>query len=320
MPKRAGVKLIRRAALAALLCAALPALALDRGPAEYLGSYNWPARGDRLHGGVSGLVLAPDGSDFVVVTDKAAMTRGRLRRENGRIVGVRAQPFQPLVDPAGRPLSDQDIDAEGLTRLLDGRILVSFEARGRVGVLDPQTGMVTELPIPDAFRSLQNNSGLEALATDPQGRVLAIPERSGKLVRPFPVYRREGQGRWSVPYAVRRDGGPFLVVGADTGPDGRLYVLERNYVEWRGFATRVRSFAFAADTLTDERLELETRIGDHDNLEGLAVWTGPDGVLRLTMISDDNFFPFQRTEFVEYRLPGRTGRSAIPLDADEKGG
>ena len=39
----------------------------------------------------------------------------------------------------------------------------------------------------------------------------------------------------------------------------------------------------------------------HDNLEGLAVWQAADG-LRLTMISDDNFRWFQRTEIVEYRV------------------
>ena len=155
----------------------------------------------------------------------------------------------------------------------DGTILVSFEARGRIGRLDPESATVTELPVPDMFRELQNNSGLEALATDRQNRVLAIPERSGKLDRPFPVYRRDGDS-WSVPYAVRRDGGPFLVAGADTGPDGRLYVLERDFAKWRGFATRVRSVAYYNGVLTDERLILQTPLGRHDNLEGLAVWRG----------------------------------------------
>lgn len=270
--------------------------------AEYVDSYTWHARGDRGHGGISGLALSPDGTDFVVVSDRAFLTTGRLERDGGRITGVDAAPFRPLRDPARRPLSGDNQDAEGLTRLPDGRLLVSFEARGRLGELDPDTGIVRELPVPGEFRGLQINSGLEALATDPQGRAITIPERSGKLDRPFPVYRMDGE-RWSVPYAVRRDGGPFLVAGADTGPDNRLYVLERNYVKWRGFATRVRSFAFGPDGLQDERLVLQTPVGRHDNLEGLAVWRDDSGAIRLTMVSDDNFIPFQRTEFVEYRIP-----------------
>ena len=37
------------------------------------------------------------------------------------------------------------------------------------------------------------------------------------------------------------------------------------------------------------------------NGEGLSVWQAVDG-LRLTMIADDNFRWFQRTEIVEYRV------------------
>ena len=298
----AGLKLILLAAIFAVTAQLALANGTAQEQAEFVKSIPWPARGDKLHGGVSGLVLSPDGTSFAVVTDKAAVTTGRFERVNGRIKTIRSQPFRRLTDPAGRALAGTDIDAEGLTRLPDGSLLVSFEARGRIGTLDPQTGTVTEHPVPRDFRGLQNNSGLEALATDLQGRVLAIPERSGKLDRPFPVYRRDGES-WSVPYSIRRDGGPFLVVGADTGPDGRLYVLERHYAEWRGFATRVRSFAYTKDGLGDERLVLQTPIGRHDNLEGIAVWQDTAGDIRLTMVSDNNFFPIQRTEFVEYRLP-----------------
>lgn len=321
MPDRPRLQLIYRAVLIAALCLIAPAWAQAQAEtrAEYLGSYGWPARGDPLHGGISGLSLSPDGTDFVVVTDKAAMTTGRLIRRSGQITGIEADRFQPLRDPAGRALQGQDIDAEGLTRLPDGTLLVSFEARGRVARLEPETATVTELPVPEHFRGLQNNSGLEALATDPQGRPLAIPERSGVLDRPFPVYRRDGNS-WSVPYAVRRDGGPFLVVGADVGPDGRLYVLERNFVEWRGFATRVRSFAFGPDGLTDETLVLETPVGRHDNLEGLAIWEDGLGDLRLTMVSDNNFRIFQRNEFVEYRLRRSEPASGAGVAAPAEGG
>jgi hypothetical protein len=45
-----------------------------------------------------------------------------------------------------------------------------------------------------------------------------------------------------------------------------------------------------------------TATGTHDNLEGLDVWSDSDG-LRATMIADDNFRFFQRTEIVDYRLP-----------------
>ena len=64
-------------------------------------------------------------------------------------------------------------------------------------------------PHPD-FGRLQHNSGLEALAIDADGTLYAIPERSGKLERPFPVYRLR-DGRWDKALRLRRDG-TFLVV------------------------------------------------------------------------------------------------------------
>ncbi len=67
-----------------------------------------------------------------------------------------------------------------------------------------------------------------------------------------------------------------------------------------GFRSRVRSFDLTGG---DERLELKTGIGTHDNLEGIEVWRDGGGHLRATMISDDNQLPLlQRTEFVDYRL------------------
>ena len=77
--------------------------------------------------------------------------------------------------------------------------------------------------------------------------------------------------------ASRRDG-DFLVVDADFGPDGKLYVLERDF-GWLGFRTRVRRFALGPDGLGDEVTLLETPFGELDNMEGISVWrdaAGPD--------------------------------------------
>ena len=51
-----------------------------------------------------------------------------------------------------------------------------------------------------------------------------------------------------------------------------------------------------------ERMKLQSGIGQHDNLEGISVWQDASGAIRLTMIADDNFNFFQKTELVEYRL------------------
>ncbi len=85
--------------------------------------------------------------------------------------------------------------------------------------------------------------------------------------------------------------GPFLIVGADIGPDGRLYMLERDFAGI-GFRSRIRRFDLDGG---NEETMLETGLRTHDNLEGISVWQDAQG-LRLTLISDDNFrvFPADR--------------------------
>ena len=156
------------------------------------------------------------------------------------------------------------------------------------------------MPSPPGFARLQTNSGLEALAIDAGGALYAIPERSGAWERPFPVFRLR-DGRWDRSLSLRRDG-TFLVAGADFGPDGRLYLLERDFRWLRGFATRIRRFDLGPGGFGAEALLLETPFGALDNMEGISVWRDDAGRTRVTLISDDNFFALQRTVIVEYLL------------------
>ena len=65
----------------------------------------------------------------------------------------------------------------------------------------------------------------------------------------------------------------------------------------------MRRFTLKDDRIVQDDTLLTTHTLRHDNLEGLSVWRDAEGDIRLTMISDDNFQPIQRTEFVEYRVP-----------------
>lgn len=267
---------------------------------QFVGSYEWDRPTESVFGGFSALVLDDDGLGFTALSDRGTLYTGVLERENGLIAGVSDVTHRPLLSAKGEKLDHYLLDSEGLARSDDGRLYVSFEGFHRVMFLTPGQNRLRWLERAPDFEDLQSNSGLEALALDLQGRPIAIPERSGRLDRPFPVYRLE-RGKWSVPYSVPRRG-EFLVVGADTGPDGRLYILERHFSGIFGFSNRVRSFAFGTDGLEDERVLLVSRIGQYDNLEGLSVWRDEDGIIHVAMISDDNFKFFQRTEFVEYQL------------------
>lgn len=251
-------------------------------------------------GAYSGLAVTDGGAGFVTVSDTGHWVRGRLDRDAaGRLTGARAIAHGPLRDPQGAPVARYDVDAEGLAFDRSGRALVSFEANHRVWAYDDLAGPATPLPGSPILRGLQNNSGLEALFTSPDGTVHAIPERSGELDRPFPVYRLGAQG-WDTAFTLPRRP-PHLVTGADMGPDGRLYVLERHWNNWLSFAGRIRSFRYSPRGLSDERIEWNGPLGSVDNLEGISAWADDTGALRVTVISDDNRMILQRTEILEFR-------------------
>ena len=252
-------------------------------------------------GGISGIHLGPDGQEATLLLDGGLMIRGLLHRDaEGRPTGLRRWlliPIKPLPD---LDLDDRGLDTEGLA-VVDGRTFVSIERLHEVWELDETGVVVARLPQADDFPGLQGNSSLEALAADADGRLYTLPERSGDRDRPFPVWRFSG-GSWKRPFSLPRRG-RFLAVGADFGPDGRLYLLERRHALPLRFATRVRRFTLEDDRVIAEETLLETPLGLHDNLEGIAVWQDAAGAMRLTMVSDDNYLRFQETQIVEYRLP-----------------
>lgn len=305
MPRRSVRALGRAAAFLLAGALALPLLAapLTAQPeaAEFLQSFRWQHDAPGF-GGFSGLELDATGQDFVAVSDRTTLWHGQIRRDGqGRIVEIVAKPPAALRDRTGAPLSRFQGDSEGLALAPDGTVFISFEGLHRVARYPLTGGASAPLPRAEGFRALQRNSSLEALAIDAQGTLYTLPERSGGQTRPFPVFRYRTEG-WDQPFAIPRDG-DWLPVGADFGPDGRFYLLERDFWGLLGFLSRVRVFDLRDDTISGGQVLLQTHAGRHDNLEGLAVWRDRAGAIRLTMISDDNFRLLQRTEIVEYRLP-----------------
>ncbi|KIT14200.1 esterase-like activity of phytase family protein [Jannaschia aquimarina] len=276
-------------------CALALAPSLAWADPRLLGSHGWEPDWQGA-GGFSALWLGPDGRAFAALSDRGQWVEGQLSRDaDGAVSGVDVTGRGPLLHSSGERLRVSERDAEAIARTDDGYFL-AYEGVHRV-MRHPALGNAPDrIPQHPAFEGLQSNSGLEALAADAEGRLYAIPERSGQIARPFPVYRYE-DGEWTIPFALRRDG-PWLVTGADIGPDGRLYLLERDFA-LIGFRSRVRSFDLTGG---DERLVIETPLRMHDNLESLSIWRDGNGRLRMTLLSDDNYSAFQRTEFVDYIL------------------
>lgn len=248
-------------------------------------------------GGLSGIEISADGN-FLAVSDIGQFIKGSLTRVDGKLVGATIAPLRPILDSKANPLTGLNTNAESLAIALDGSIYVAFEGNHRIMRHETLTAAAQFLPKHPDFQTLQRNSGLEALAINVDGILLTIPERSGIETRPFPVYMFDGN-EWSQPTSIPRDG-DFLVTGADFGPDGRFYVLERAFKIPLGFAMRIRRFTFVNDTLTDGETLLVARTNRLDNMEGISVWADEYGQTRLTLVSDDNFNPLLRTVIAEY--------------------
>lgn len=243
-----------------------------------------PVTGGGHHAGGLSAIEMETGALALTVSDRGHYFDIALARDsNGMIVSAVA---------TASDIGATELDAEGLAIGPGGRF-ASYEGPGMVRRIGG-----APLPRHRDFRRFSINRALEALAIDAGGRLYALPEKASGTDGTFALYVFE-DGRWTIPRTFQRQGS-FLPVGADFGPDGLLYVLERS-VSLFGFRSQVRRFDVSDPDARGETL-LRTTIFDHDNLEGIALWRTGAGNIRVTMVSDDNFWPLLRSEIVEYQL------------------
>ena len=251
-------------------------------------------------GGFSGIEVLPDGSSWYLVTDRGHIARGTFTRQNNELISADVTAFKPLVDHFGNAREFPHTDAEGLALDSEGRLNVSFEHAHRVLRYDDWDAAAIWPAYTRSWRALPQNGGMEALAVDASGTLFAIPEGVASGAWEALVYRRSHPHPWEQPFTLPLAAG-FKPTGADFGPDGRLYLLERGLYPF-GFRSQIRSMSVTDTGFEDIRVILETPLFTHGNLEGIAVWRDNAGKIRLTMVSDDNFLRLLRSEIVEYVL------------------
>ena len=251
---------------------------------------------DEDFGGFSGLERMEDGS-FVAISDRAVWLRFKLLLREGRLAGLSNMAVAPLRDAAGRRASGEGWDAEGLAFGPDGRLWASFERDHRlVAFKTPGAPAGEEARLPE-WKEFSLNGGMEALATTPDGRRLAVRESADGDA--FGGYLL---GEAAERFAIARDG-PYAPTGADFGPEGRLYLTERAFSFFGGFRFRLRRFdeVSGGATLSGETLlELPSQ-SLIDNIEGVSVWR-EGGRTYLLLVSDDNFMALQRNVFALFEV------------------
>jgi murein endopeptidase len=117
--------------VAVLLALGLQGSATARFPAHYLASFRWSGD-DPLLGGMSGIEVSPDGARFVAISDRGAITRGRVLRDAaGRITGLEAPPLHRLKGAGEAPLKPGGgPTARGWPGRRTGGFIVSLRRRG----------------------------------------------------------------------------------------------------------------------------------------------------------------------------------------------
>lgn len=297
MPRRSVIGLI----LGLMMAWGLVGSASPPMPHGFLAAYHWQGLEEGF-GGFSAIAVNPNGMGFTTITDRGFYTSARIMRDaTGAISQIIAAPLQKLHDKNGKPFGEFASDAEGLALAANGTAYVSFERVTRIARYASLGSPSTPLRKHPDFKAMDSNASLESLAIDTNGTLYTLPERPVAGAQFFPIYRFKN-AVWDQPFALPKRGF-FLATDAAFGPDGRFYLLERKFFGLAGFASRVRRFQIGPDGLSGEETLMQSAPGQHDNLEGLSVWRDADGVLRLTMISDDNLLFLQRTEIVEYRVP-----------------
>lgn len=259
---------------------------------------------DPRFGGLSGLVVSPDGSWFTAVSDRGTLFRGRLDHSPaGRLVGIGDVGARPLGNLNGRPLTKKAIaDAESLALTGDGGLYVAFERRHRIWRYGAD-GHPLVVPTPKELRRARRNGGIEALARLGDGRLLALTEGpvAGTTTN---GWVGGGSNGWTPVVIARRD--DFKPTGAAVLPDGAILVLERRYSPVLGPAARVMRIPIAAldgpSPIWGEPLGELLFPATVDNFEGIAVRQGSNGETLIYLLSDDNFNILQRTLLLMFEL------------------
>jgi hypothetical protein len=244
----------------------------------------------RLHG-LSDLVIQPDG-DLLSVTDDGAdlFTAELVLDDAGRLVGLTHAALRPLTGLDGQPLQGKAwSDAEGVTRLGGGDMLVSFEREHRIWRYPPASRRApSSAPMPTT--AMAENDGMEGLTAAPTVATDAYwvgVEPGGIWFCHLRTQCDEVRGLPTPPPGYR-------LSSLTTGPGGELVILHHSYLPAIGSRIIV---TVVADPLGAKRTVASfamTQALSIDNFEGVAV-VPRHGGWRIYLISDDNFSASQRT-------------------------
>jgi hypothetical protein len=262
-------------------------------------------------GGLSAIRVAADGARFLSLTDRGRWLRGRIVYQGTRPAGIADAEMAPILGPDGKPLASRRWFDTGAIAQDGGTLYVGIERVHQIVRLDyGRFGLLARgqaIPQPAGMKDLPSNGSIEALEFVPKGQplagtLIAISERGYDDDGNLKAFLIGGPSPGT--FAVKRtddfDISDCALLGAE------LLILERRYSLLRGVAMRIRRIPLASikpGALVDGPIVIFADMGFQiDNMEGLAVHRGGGGETVLTLVSDDNFSPIQRTILLQFTL------------------
>lgn len=262
-------------------------------------------------GGISAIRVAADGARFLGISDKGRWLTGRIVYQGTRPVRIADAEMAPALAWDGRPLAAHGwFDTESIAQD-GGTVWVGIERVNRIVKFDFGThglrARAEPIPVPVGIQRLPSNKGLECLVFVPRdmplgGTLMAISERGLDRDGNLMAFLLGGPSPGE--FSVKRVG-DFDVSDCAITPKGDLLLLERSFSRLKGVGMRIRRVPLSGikvGTTIDGPALIEADMNFQiDNMEGLSVHRA-DGVLVLTLISDDNFSIIQRTLLLQFTL------------------
>jgi len=263
-------------------------------------------------GGISAIRIAPNGTNFIALSDKGWWLRGRILYDGTRPIAIANAEMAPMLGPDGRPLAARGwYDTESIAQD-GGTLYVGIERVHQIVRFNyEKDGLLARgypIALPSTVRSLPSNKGLEALVFVPSGQplagtLIAISERGLDRQGNIKAFLIGGPAPGD--FAVKRSDDYDISDAALLAPSDIL-ILERKFNWSSGLAIRIRRIALAdvrAGALVDGPALIDADLRQEiDNMEGLSIHRGAAGESILTLISDDNFSLLQRTLLLQFAL------------------
>jgi hypothetical protein len=280
------------------------------GPLAWRGGLELTSTNNKF-GGLSGLIMADECTSLRAVSDAGRWLTATVTYNENVLSGLTAASLTPILDDKGKPPpSKRWGDAEAIASGPNGKTIVGFESRTRVGAYDlsgkGMTARFQNLNPPKDIMRGKRNGELESVGYFNNGALkgyyVAVAETN--LDSQGNTKAWAWNGKRSIAFSIKQLAS-YEITDIALLPDGGVLVLQRSYTAMALPGMAISRFPASAikqgKTVQPETL-LDVRAPFYaiDNMEGLAVCER-NGELRLNILSDDNFKTgLQRTLLLQF--------------------